>query len=44
VRFEENRLEAFDLALLLQPGVILETFVEDLDGLPLSGMRSACRP
>ena len=36
VRLEKNRLEAFDLALLLQPRVIFENLVEYLDGLPLT--------
>jgi hypothetical protein len=33
VRFEDNRLEALDLTFLLQPGIVLESFVEHLDGL-----------
>jgi protein-S-isoprenylcysteine O-methyltransferase Ste14 len=36
VRLEESRLEALDLTLLLQTGVILEGFVEHLDGLSLA--------
>ena len=33
VRLEENRLEALDIALLLEPGIIFESFVEHLGGL-----------
>jgi hypothetical protein len=33
VRLEDNRLEALGLTFLLQPGIVLESFVEHLDGL-----------
>jgi hypothetical protein len=36
VRLEDNRLEALDLTFLLQPGIVLESFVEHLDGLSLT--------
>src|SRR5215469_4117177 len=36
VWLEQNRLEALDLTLRLQPGVVLESFVEDLDRLSLT--------
>jgi len=36
VRLEENRLEALDFTGLLKPRIILECFVEDLDGLSLT--------
>jgi hypothetical protein len=36
VRLEQDRLDALDLALLLQPRVILEDLVEHLGGLPLA--------
>jgi hypothetical protein len=31
VRLEDNRLEALDLTFLLQPGIVLERFVEHLE-------------
>src|SRR6185312_220974 len=36
VRLEDNRLEALDLTFLLEPGIVLERFVEHLDGLSLT--------
>src|SRR5262249_62435647 len=37
VRLQEDRLEAFDLALLLQAGVVLENLAETLDRLLFAG-------
>ena len=36
VRLEDNRLEALDLTFLLKTGIVLECFVEHLDGLSLT--------
>ena len=44
VRLKENRLEALDLAFLLETGVVLEDLVEPLDRLPFAPRTGAPKP
>ena len=44
VRLKENRLEALDLAFLLETGVVLEDRVEPLDRLPFAPRTGAPKP